>query len=292
MVSLGISRHMTFLRCRYTMLRHDDIKAALKFVIKLAFRNNKSKFIAVYKSGFRWVNTHRNSTFVFNVEDLITSVDFLLDNSYFTIGNDVFKQIIGVPIGVDAGPYIANLTLWYFENKFLESTYKSKYLIAKKLCKTFRLIDDITSVNSDGCFETYFNLIYPESLELNRENSDDSSACVLDLDISIVDGKFKCGIYDKRDDFNFNIVQFQPLCCNQASSILYGIFTSQIIRYYRICNQLTYFTERANRLFNDLIILGYSKEKLCGIYRRTCDKYGFSAKFGPCNDILVYTSNY
>ena len=53
------------------MLQHDDIIAALKFVIKLAFRRSKCKYIAIYNSGFSWINKPRNGTFVFEQDDLI-----------------------------------------------------------------------------------------------------------------------------------------------------------------------------------------------------------------------------
>ena len=43
---------------------------------------------------------------------------------------------------------------------------------------TFRLIDDITSVNSDGVFQNLVGNIYPESLVLNKENDDDS-ICIM-----------------------------------------------------------------------------------------------------------------
>ena len=36
----------------YTNLVHKDIKEAFKFTVKLAFRNSKKKFIAVYEKGF------------------------------------------------------------------------------------------------------------------------------------------------------------------------------------------------------------------------------------------------
>ena len=49
-----------------------------------------------------------------------------------------------MPIGINPGPYIANLTLWYFENRFLDSTYKRKYYIVKKLNNTFRSLDLLT----------------------------------------------------------------------------------------------------------------------------------------------------
>ena len=68
------------------------------------------------------------------------------------MGNMIFKQIIGVPIGVNPGPFIANLTLFYYEYKYLDKLYKTDYFSAKRLNNTFRLIDDITTVNSDGVF--------------------------------------------------------------------------------------------------------------------------------------------
>ena len=35
----------------------------------------------------------------------------------------MFRQIIVVSMGVDLGPFIANLTLWYYENKYLDKLY-------------------------------------------------------------------------------------------------------------------------------------------------------------------------
>ena len=114
-----------------------------------------------------------------------------------------------------------------------EGTYKTKYIVTRKLRYTFRLIDDITTINSDGYFKEYVDNIYPACLELNKENEGTDRADMLDLRLSIEDGKFISGLYDKRDAFKFDIVQFMPSCCNQSSSVLYGVFSSQIIRISR-----------------------------------------------------------
>ena len=88
------------------------------------------------------------------------------------MGSLVLHQIIGVPIGVDPGPYIANLTLWYCENGYLEKIYRCDYLSARMMGKTFRLIDNITFINSDGVFSRDVN-IYPSSCTLDKENLED-----------------------------------------------------------------------------------------------------------------------
>ena len=219
--------------------QHNDIKLALSSVIKLSFKHRKAKYLAIYNNSFAWVNSPRDNTFCYEVNTLIESINFLIDNCYFSLGRFVFRQIIGVPIGVSPGPFIANLTLWYYENAYLEKLYKMDYFSAKKLGMTFRLIDDITTINSDSVFQDRHNGIYPKSLVLNKENSGDSEAHVLDLDIKIIkiiNGSFNIGLYDKREAFPFDIVQFMPVNSNVSRSTLYGVFGSQLIRYYRICN--------------------------------------------------------
>ena len=45
---------------------------------------------------------------------------------------------------------------------------------------------------------------------------------MLDLDVRIENDKFISAVYDKRDDFKFDIVQFKPVYCiptNQASTV-------------------------------------------------------------------------
>ena len=109
------------------------------------------------------------------------------DNCYFTLGSKILRQTIGVPIGVDPAPFIANLTLWFYENKYLEKLYKREYYTysARMMGKTFRLIDDITTVNSDDVFSRHVGDIYPASLTLNKENEVNDKANVLDLKFMI-----------------------------------------------------------------------------------------------------------
>jgi hypothetical protein len=195
----------------YTSLEHEEIKLALSSVIKLCFKHSKKKYIAIYERSSSWVNNPRPGTFCYDSITLMNSINFLIDNCYFTLGTNIFRQVIGVPIGVDPGPYIANLTLWFFENSYLEKLYKTDFYSARKLNNTFRLIDDITSINSDGVFQEHVNAIYPKSLILNKENSSDDRAHVLDLNISVNDGTFNISLYDKREDFPFDIVQYVPI---------------------------------------------------------------------------------
>ena len=83
---------------------------------------------------------------------------------------------------------------------------KSDYRKALKFRGTFRLMDDISSINGDGTFEESVLFIYPVSLELKKENVGNTSANILDLTVELVDNVFHYKLFDKRDKFNFNIV--------------------------------------------------------------------------------------
>ena len=97
-----------------------------------------------------------------------------------------------------------------------------------------------------------------------------------------------CEVFDKRDGFKFDIVQFQPLMSNQANSILYGTYTSQIVRYSRICNSMTSFSDRVLRITNEFIRLGYDRERLYRIYLVIVKRHRLSEKFGEgCKLILL-----
>ena len=81
--------------------------------------------------------------------------------------------------------------------------------------------------------------IYPTELQLNKANSSDTEAPFLDLNLSITNK-----IYDKRDDFNFEIVNFPFLDGDVLCSSSYGVYISQRIRFARVCSNVDDFNNR------------------------------------------------
>ena len=70
---------------------------------------------------------------------------------------------------------------------------------------TSRYLDDLLNIDNPY-FEQMVGQIYPTALEFNKGNSSDTEAPFLDLNLSITNGIVSSKIYDKRDDFNFEIV--------------------------------------------------------------------------------------
>ena len=83
---------------------------------------------------------------------------------------------------------------------------KNDLIKARKLCNIFRFLNVFNSINDGGEFESSYSNIYNKELQLGKENTDKHEASFLDLDIKIKDGKFHCGLFDKRDSFPFSIV--------------------------------------------------------------------------------------
>ena len=72
---------------------------------------------------------------------------------------------------------------------------------------TSRYLDDMLNINN-VYFDNMVSQIYPSELQLNKANASDNEAAFLDLHLSISDDIISTKIYDKRDDFDFEIVNF------------------------------------------------------------------------------------
>src|SRR4051812_38038194 len=139
-------------------------------------------------------------------------INWLIDNTYVTIGTSVFKQVIGIPMGTDCAPYLANLFLYAYEFTFLNNILKQRdFNILYKFNKCYRYIDDLLTPNNDKALYELKKKIYPPELELTCDDKNDQEVTYLDLRLEIKKNSLQYCLYDKRDNFGFNIVNFPNL---------------------------------------------------------------------------------
>ena len=109
----------------------------------------------------------------------------------------------------------------------------------KKLANTFNLtsryIDDLISVNNPR-FKQFLKHIYPEELVVSETSESRNVGSYLDLLIDISNCDLVCSTFDKRDAFDFDIVNFLDLSRNIRTVQAYGTYISQLIRYSRACH--------------------------------------------------------
>ena len=149
---------------------------------------------------------------------------------------------------------------------------------------TSRYLDDLLNIDNIY-FDQMVDRIYPMELQLNRANSSDTEAPFLDLNLCISNGTVSTKIYDKRDDFDFDIVNFPFLDGDVPRRTSYGVYISQLIRFARASSNLNDFNYRNKALTAKLLRQGYRYFKLrkafSEFYHRhsaLLEKYSFSLK--------------
>ena len=125
---------------------------------------------------------------------------------------------------------------------------------------TSRYLDDLLNIDNPY-FEQMVGQIYPTELQLNNANSYDTEAPFLDLNLSITNGIVSSKIYDKWDDFNFEIVNFPSLDGDVPRSPSHGVYISEIIRFARECSNVDDFNNRNLFLNAKLLKQGYRYHK-------------------------------
>ena len=122
-------------------------------------------------------------------------------------------------------------------------------------------------------------------MSINLHCSSDTEAPFLDLNLCISNGIVSTKIYDKRDDFDFDIVNFPFLDGDVPRRTSYRVYISQLIRFARASSNLNDFNYRNKALTAKLLRQGYRYFKLrktfSKFYRRhssLLEKYSVSLK--------------
>ena len=133
---------------------------------------------------------------------------------------------------------------------------------------TYRYLDDIVNINN-VYFDNIVGQIYPSELQLNKANTSDTEAAFLDLHLSISKDIVSTKIYDKRDDFDFEIVNIPFLNGDVSRSTSYGVYISQLILFARASSYDADFNTRNKFLTQKLLKQAYRYHKL----RKTFSKF-------------------
>ena len=146
--------------------------------------------------------------------------------------------------------------LYCYERDFIDSlNHDNQADVIEALNYTSWYLDDLLNVDNPY-FEGMVNQIYSPELQLNKANISDTEAPVLDLHLSVANGFVSPKIYDKCNDFDFDIVKFPFLDGDVPRHASYGVYISKFIRFARVCNHVTDFNARNECLTAKLLQQG------------------------------------
>ena len=123
------------------------------------------KSIGFFKRSIYWTSKGAGRRYL-TKKAFDNAMSFLINKFFFTIGNMVFKQDIGIQMSINPASFLANLFLYIFEYKFIKQLISSESSKACKYHGVSRFIDDLCAINDDSEFLTLFENIYPKYLEL------------------------------------------------------------------------------------------------------------------------------
>ena len=249
---------------------HDQLKSRLASIVNQAFcfKNGKKRYeyIVKYNSTY-FVKSHSDAKHKYTEDDIVRMINFLLIIYLKSVVVRFFQHVIGIPMGTNCAPLLADIFLFSYEAEFIQTLIKrGKRHLAKSFNFTYIYID-VFSLN-DHKFSDYVYDIYPAELEIKETTDDQYRSSFLELLLEIdKDGRLRVKIYDKRDDFNFDIVNFPFLCGNVTSITIYGVYISQLIRYVRATTFYDDFLSRSCRLTSKLMRQGYERFKLISAFK-------------------------
>ena len=129
-------------------------------------------------------------------------------------------------MATNCAPLVADLFLFCYERDFMKDLSSDNEAdVIKAFNSTSRYLDDLLNIDNPY-FEGMVNQIYPPEppeLQFNKANTSDTEAPFLDLHLSISNGFVSSKIYDKRCDFEFDIVNFSFLDGDVPRRPSYGV---------------------------------------------------------------------
>ena len=308
----------------YTTLPHDAIRASMRSVVQEVFlARHAGQFLRVTRvpdgsSAFEWVAQPADGSLPapngmvrhFDAATVLADIDFILDNIYVTLGDDVYRQILGVPMGFSCAPMLAVIMLACYELAFvrrlmaqamqvgldsqglpvsvdlpsgrsvLSQAVRGQLMdLAVRVACSCRAIDDVLMMDMTAAERRWaLDRIYPSSLQLKEEYASPGPIRYLDMEIRHDRGGFYTDLYDKRDVMAADgkmdkVLKFPHIDSALSVQCKYGCLTSFLHRIHRHVMRRRLFVHHAADRVAFMFEHGYDPRKLLRLARRFMQRF-------------------
>lgn len=301
-------------RCYETIpLQGDDnLSDAIAHIIRVGFKQEHSKhprsnplvWIRVDKDGnaanATWGTTcpAYGNCFSLSEDRLINLHTWLMNHCYVGLGDRVWIQSLGIPMGFSCSPLWCNLYLLHYEIQFIQRLGKlGKKDLMKCFKYSYRYIDDLCWVNNDlarlfldpNQARTSENpyWVYPLNvLEIKCEVAKFAQnnplkgirAHFMNLDITIKDdesGSYQTAKFEKRRDLPFQYSQYIHFRSNRPIRQSYAIAVSQTVPILYLSNNVEAAHKELELLIATLQNNGFQRNRLLGNINQFLQKNTF-----------------
>ena len=212
----------------------------------------------------------------FTPEKLKRWFNFLVDNIFLQFSKDkILRQRIGIPMGTNCAVFVANLFCFTYEYDFSSRLIENNRMdVLSHFRFTLRFVDDLLSCDNP-IFDRYMYLsqtdssgmrgIYPSFLTVKRDKMSDLEASFLDVLVYRAGDVFSTKIYDKREHPPLSAIhqsKFPHPSCFLSDRSKFGIVTSRLWCFGRICKRKCDFKERAKIFCSEFLNRGYTRGRV------------------------------
>ena len=151
-----------------TTLPHNLIKEKLKKLIEWTFKREGSPYIACNERQAFFTSGDTKRYKLWSCQNVRDALVYLLDNIYIRFDIKLYRQIVGIPMGTNCAPLVADSFLFCYERDFMTPLSDVKQAeIIEAFKSTSRYLDDLLNIDNPY-FEGMVHRIYPSELQLNK----------------------------------------------------------------------------------------------------------------------------
>ena len=155
----------------YTSIPHNILKSRISSPVHNAFRKKDGsvRYIHIKVTRAKGYFTHDfngGGDGMYTADNICKMIEFLIHNIFVQFGGSLFRQMIGIPMGTNCAPLLADLFLYSYEKEFLDNMIRSGHRrLARSFNLCYRYIDDLIVFNNKK-FVDYLKEIYPSQLTI------------------------------------------------------------------------------------------------------------------------------
>ena len=128
----------------YTTLPHNLIKDKLIDLIENTFQREGSPYLACSDRNAFFTSEKPKKYHAWSCQNVCDALIFLLDNIFIRFGTKLYRQVVGIPMGTNCAPLVADLFLFCYERDFMMSLSDDKQAdVIDAFNTTSRYLDDI-----------------------------------------------------------------------------------------------------------------------------------------------------
>ena len=146
----------------YTTLPHNLIKEKLTELIVQTFNREGSLYLACNDKKMPFFTSEQPKRYkLWSCQKMCDALHYLLDNIFINFGSNLYRQIVGIPMGTNCPPLVADLFLFCYERDFMVSLSDNNQAdIIEAFNSTSRYLDDLLNIDNHY-FEQMVGQIYP-----------------------------------------------------------------------------------------------------------------------------------